>query len=730
MDWYDAVGPLLILSVTFGLGVFAYVLRRRKVSRQRNSSDLSKTRALSRYRESRLQILSCDLNRLQEHGPISVRMEVVHGGEQLLVSDLDEVFKTSNEQVILLAGDSGAGKTSLLKQFEKQLHQGDNLIPIYIELCTFPKDEQIDLFAWITSQWQLLVPKGPTLEALITEGKVCLLLDGLNEMSYGDDLIERFRACRQMIETFQQPNRMIISCRSSDIQDVLPIQRVDILPISQELVQSYVNKCCEAISLPAESFLRVNNRFKDSSIAELYNSPLKLTLLFTVLKEFDVVPEDIGHLYSKFVLASLVKIQNQDPDHWNKIRELCSESELNIIHQYAELPTPHQETPSSLIGSLGLLAFRLQKESPGAWVWPQDRHIEGILGSRWKTIIEAASDLGIVEKVSGAQVVQFRYKHHQLQEYFAARAWVRDCGREGGSFAARPYRIDDPKMNSLSTTVYCEKNHPLLQTQKMPQRTVSGWGETISMAMSLTGTHMLFVEELLAFDPVQVAATLLKKQKPQPGASEEQSKEFYKYKSMLRQALVGWILSDEVDLRAKVDAGAVLDTEALSLLGYKKGQTLRGYTYWLPPVVGFEASPEQEPNKGFEVSKYLLTYAEFDCFVAAGGYADGRYWSSIPEAKEVKEAFNSDAWLAKRNIYAPLQPVEDIHFHEAQAYTQWLSKASNRMVQLPLDWQRQRILDEQPELSHFERCLNMNIAESGADKLGLRIVLTSSKKHI
>ena len=176
MESIDAIGPNLneVIVAVVALGVFGvvlvfgYLFRRRRISRQQDASNLSKDRGLSRYREQRLQSLSSQL----PEDLLELQVEVIQEDLQKRVfSGLVAMTEACSEHV-LLTGGGGSGKTTLLTCFEKSLHEREELIPIYIELCTYPKQEQPELRDWLEQQWCILAPKGaPTLDELLQEAE-------------------------------------------------------------------------------------------------------------------------------------------------------------------------------------------------------------------------------------------------------------------------------------------------------------------------------------------------------------------------------------------------------------------------------------------------------------------------------------------------------------------------------------------------------------------------------
>lgn len=86
-------------------------------------------------------------------------------------------------------------------------------------------------------------------------------------------------------------------------------------------------------------------------------------------------------------------------------------------------------------------------------------------------------------------------------------------------------------------------------------------------------------------------------------------------------------------------------------------------------------------TKPFEMAKYPVTVAQFECFTqAADGYADSRWWEG----------------LAERSLEPASQPHDDpriarvfVNWYECMAFCRWLSSRAGYPVRLPTEWEWQ-----------------------------------------
>ena len=567
-----------------------------------------------------------------------------HGVYSQDYTSLDQLLEKRQDNAILLTGAAGSGKTTLLRQLERTLHESKDSkrIPIYIDLSRYPSSGQ--LLPWIEQQWKQGAPKdAPKLSDLLNLGKVLFLLDGMNEMPPLDESpTSRFLAVSRFVRSVKSPNRIILASRSVDVQGLFDIARIYLEPLSEEKVREYLQKVAQQRSFAATAYKRIQSGLIEHSIQDVYQYPFGLSLLSQVLGEEARIPRDLPALISFRICKNIVEEEKQGTRAWGKIKELFALDDLTLIRRAWCLPPPQQEIPGSLLFELGNLAFTLQRQEPGRWFIFDKKVLETILGDTWHTTIMASIGAKIVEEVSGldGRSRSWRFVHQLYQEYFAARAWVRQFREVGFDFAHKAYYAKDSGLRPTLRSLYTVAGKKGLRGVKpgitLPVRPSSSWEDTASMALSLAGKDEGFLDGLIDLDLIRSANAAL------TGRCVSSADQ----KTRIRQKLLSWYGDVKVELRARVEAGLAMDEDALSSLGYEIKDGVDGVRYWWPPqfsvasakyAIGAQdkdkdATEFERPlhnwslDKTFNMSKYPITRAEFTCFVDAKGYENSQWW--------------------------------------------------------------------------------------------------------
>jgi gamma-glutamyl hercynylcysteine S-oxide synthase len=77
----------------------------------------------------------------------------------------------------------------------------------------------------------------------------------------------------------------------------------------------------------------------------------------------------------------------------------------------------------------------------------------------------------------------------------------------------------------------------------------------------------------------------------------------------------------------------------------------------------------------FRIDRGLVTNAEYQAFVAAGGYRDSALWSDVGWAwREAEAAVAPLHWPETGEPLAQREPVRHVSCHEAEAYARWAGK--------------------------------------------------------
>jgi len=145
------------------------------------------------------------------------------------------------------------------------------------------------------------------------------------------------------------------------------------------------------------------------------------------------------------------------------------------------------------------------------------------------------------------------------------------------------------------------------------------------------------------------------------------------------------------------------------------------------PLYGWdnEYGSYQESLSHFEVSRYLVSHAEYLPFIQEGGYQTLAYWDE--EGREFLKAKNPQHpvfWvpdgqegyrlrLLDREIPLPLSWPVEVNALEAMAFCRWKSKKEGQYYSLPSEaqWQHLRALCHIPDLPDFDdSSANINFA--------------------
>ena len=81
----------------------------------------------------------------------------------------------------------------------------------------------------------------------------------------------------------------------------------------------------------------------------------------------------------------------------------------------------------------------------------------------------------------------------------------------------------------------------------------------------------------------------------------------------------------------------------------------------------------------FSISRYPITNAQYQTFIDADGYDEGRWWQDL-----VKPEPEASRWPQ------PNRPRTDVNWHEAVAFTRWLGTQLGREIRLPTEheWEK------------------------------------------
>jgi len=252
------------------------------------------------------------------------------------ISGMDLVAKHNK---LMILGKPGSGKTTFLQYIALQCNQGKykrDLVPFFIQLRILTSEtfgeEDFSFSGYLTHQCQACGLSKQQAIALLQEGKILLLLDGLDEIPQKDsDIIVR------QIDIFSQEfykNNIIITCRTAAANyHFRGFNYVEIADFKPEQIKIFAQKWFVATAnneaegnLKAEQFLEQLERPENQPIRELGITPILLNLICSVFKERSSFPTKRAKLYQAGLDILLQR--------WDRARGI----QRDQVYQHLSLP--------------------------------------------------------------------------------------------------------------------------------------------------------------------------------------------------------------------------------------------------------------------------------------------------------------------------------------------------------------------------------------------------------
>ena len=633
--------------------------------------------------------------------------------------NLNEVLSLGRR--LILTGGPGSGKTTVLLHIAWALTQAiaaDDLalakklvgfepakskkddgseeieslpLPIFVPLSAYavhrrslkPQDDRT-LAAFITHylfarQTSFALPDD-FFRHLLRQGRaVLLLLDGLDEVP---DETERAQV-RQAIEdlvTGREGMRVVVTCRSAAYQGRSALGRgfrqVTVRPLAEEHIAALVGHAYAHLyradplqrQQKTVELLAGITRLEAERQARLIDSPLLVRMLLIVHYRERRLPEQRAELYMKATDAMLLPDYAPDTETADAIGQLIGGS---------------WEVHRDLVQHL---AFHMHQR--GA---KQGREIEESDLRRLLAVEPAyaplVDDFVKLTRLRGTLLEErfgsYRFLHLAFQEYLTARYLAEIVRSDGG----------------IQAVVAFLEAGPLLE---------SWWREVILLVAGYFGvaspqTAQSFLERLAGIDPAVATRP--------PWPPEQQM-------AAAELAAVGWLEwpAQREELRQRLAnrlAALFADTALMSLtrvaLRAAAGQALAQLGDHRPGVgfvvragmkipdiawgeevpagkytIGGDKEASQATQKlvtmphPYRLSRYPITYAQFQCFVDALDVADGRWWAGI--------LANERQW-GKQNFLLANHPCVNVSWYQAVAFCRWLSDKLGYRVELPHEYE-------------------------------------------
>jgi len=222
---------------------------------------------------------------------------------------------------LLILGKPGSGKTTLLKYLSLRAISPEldsSPIPFFISIRSWAqevnKTEELSLLTYLDNKYSELGVSRPQLELLLKQGKILILLDGLDEVNT-DTRSRVIQEITSFGETYYQ-NQIIITCRLGALNyNLSGFTSIELADFTQDDIEIFAQKWfVVAAGNNPEIGLKKATKFMENlalpenqSLRELGITPILLNLLVSVFQTLKVFPSKRSKLYEVGLAIFLVR---------------------------------------------------------------------------------------------------------------------------------------------------------------------------------------------------------------------------------------------------------------------------------------------------------------------------------------------------------------------------------------------------------------------------------------
>ncbi|MBK1987295.1 NACHT domain-containing NTPase [Sphaerospermopsis aphanizomenoides BCCUSP55] len=330
------------------------------------------------------------------------------------VPGLDAVKKYSK---LMILGKPGAGKTTFLKYLAIQCLEGvfhSHLVPIFVTLKNFAEaDNKPSLLEFICAEGSIRYFSSQDAEKLLTQGRMLILLDGLDEVKE-EDSDRILKEISDFSSNFQQ-NQFVMTCRIAAKEYTFEkFTEVEVADFDEEQIATFANNWFKNKPVKPENFIK---HIKDNQpIQELATSPLLLILLCLAFEESGDFPANRSELYKEGLDALLKK--------WDAKRGIQRDQ------IYKKLSVQRKE---DLLSKIALTTFEqseyfFKQKAAEKYIIEYIRNLPDASNDLEALQLDSEKILKSIEAQHGLLVERakgiYSFSHLTFHEYFTAREFV------------------------------------------------------------------------------------------------------------------------------------------------------------------------------------------------------------------------------------------------------------------------------------------------------------------
>jgi len=569
----------------------------------------------------------------------------------------DAIFKYKR---VALVGDPGAGKTTTLQRLAFEFANDasgneDSPLPCLVSLGAF-RGGDFQAFLELSFGGLSLKEQEPS--------RTIILMDGLNEMP------NEFAG---LVYNWLKQNLCVIvvaTCRKLDYLGYrLPLQRIDVLPLDVERIYHFIGNFLKDSDrdrlfwgLAGEESLASWNWYQEQDKTPNFHDywygfteaamtwdveKYHLKQIQDQLRLDDKLPALLGVVRNPFLLFAVILIyirQGTQPSNKGRLFDLF----VLLLMEQRGKPAATRRPPwieeSIQRQALARLAYRIQIEHKSTSVdedWAIQVMREILPTEDVDQIAYLTASAGLISRSGG----MIRFTHQLLQEYFAA------------------YEMGKDIESDIPPTKYWSSENWWEQT---------GWEETAILLAGMQNDASDVVKWLLPINPT-LAYRCVKESGNK--CKPDVLRKLYEPTQGARispQARAEWgrILAKQGDKRS----GVGLRTDGLPEIAWVEipagvfsmggdPNVVVAHSKWDGAVIDIDYI--------YWLSKYPITYAQFEVFVNSDGYTNDKYWTKTGLEWRGDRLFpkywNDPFW------HIPNHPIIGVTWFEAYAFTQWLN---------------------------------------------------------
>jgi len=304
---------------------------------------------------------------------------------------------------VLLVGKPGSGKSTVLQRFRwewalEALNEGDRQIPVLVQLRS---DRSIVQAICAEFRQAKLRVSDTEVEDLLFDGKLLLLLDGMNEMPS--------QQRRQDLQVFHDDNPdtpMIFTTRDLALGGSLGSEKkLEMCALTEPQMREFVHK-----HLPQHGDLLLQ-QLRDR-LREIAETPLLLEMMCKVFKNSAKIPQSKGELFQEF---------DRQYDEFKRgawVSEGFQLFKSEVLQQLAFVMLQGDSQPPTD----GWVAISRDRAEEILECWLRDRGVVDA-PTKAKEWLEDLLEHHLLQVAAKPEEIEF---HHQLfQEYYAGRALLK-----------------------------------------------------------------------------------------------------------------------------------------------------------------------------------------------------------------------------------------------------------------------------------------------------------------